>query len=218
MSGGYASLHRGPVGLFDFCETRGDSQVFKVTNRLVVYPGKANHWLIIKTQEADGDIEEFVSEHLKPLDTSWVNDNVAMTIRKLPEGMDPRVAFQALGLRQQPMTSGGLTPPVKPGGMPFEYFIVTFVPPKDAPATLAWPVQGCVEEAGFYVTAATSDVLVATGKRLPFMVDMEGGADVNPYATVAKWALGVGAVVGLVYLTPALARAFVSVQQARKST
>jgi hypothetical protein len=83
---------------------------------------------------------------------------------------------------------------------------------------MSWPVQGCVEEAGFYVNAATSDVLVATGRKLPHMVNMEEGADTKPQATLVKWVIGVGAVVGLVYLTPALARAFVSVQKARRST
>jgi hypothetical protein len=212
------------VGILGFgCDVSGDSDDFKVKNRVTVYPGKNNNWLVIKTSESSGTIEDFIEKYIvDPLDTSWLNDNVVATNLLIPPGQE-RVSLQATGLRLQdtangnPKTAFTLTTPVKPAEGKLEFYLVSFVPPRDAPASLPWPVEGCVEKAGWYLSAPTSDIFVATGKSSGYMVAEKADAPMDPLKTL-KWAgFGVVGVVGLVYLTPALVRALMAVRSARRA-
>ena len=200
----------------------GEDTEFQALNRVLVYPGKQNVWLVAKTSEGSGDIQDFCKEFiLGPLDTSWVSNNVAYVVRKVNPGEEPRLHMQAFGLRMQetggnPKTQTTLTPPVQTPSGTLEWYVIMFTPPLDAPSSLPWPVKGCVEEAGWYLSAATSDVLVSTGKPIGFQVKVDPDA-VDPVKTAIRYAVAGGVIVGLVYLTPALARAYYSFQKAKRS-
>lgn len=228
---------RGRLGFFSSCDTDGDDDDFQELNKIVVYPGKWNHWLVAKSGEASGSVKDFVEDFVvDPLDTSWIRDNVHYTIFEVPKNAETgtfnspstggapghnmgRVAMQTHGLRFQSKSSALLNPPVMPaGGSADKLYVVSFVPPEDAPHSLPWPVDGCLEAADWFVVGATSDVWIRTGKKAGYATDLHAKAAAeeapDPINTMKKYAVGAVVVVGGIYLAPAIARAYLSLRKA----
>ena len=233
------NIQRHSVGGWLSCDRDGDDKEFQSLNRVWVYPGKLNYWLVATVDGAN--ITKFVQEYLvDPLDTSWVNENVVYSIREVT--LDKiKINFQSFDRKMQTATSGKLNPPVIPQSTNIRYFIVDFVPPADAPTSLPWPVQGCLEKPEIFLSSATTDVITSTGKTSTNMSqeaketvqrqDAEAEAreealnkEINekygltdPMDTVKKYALVAAVGVGLIYLAPAIARAVVGVRAASRS-
>lgn len=233
------NIQKQSVGGWLSCDRDGDDSEFQSLNKVYIYPGKHQYWLVAAVDGAN--VTKFVQEYLvDPLDTSWVNENVVYSIREVAEDKI-KINFQSFDRVMQPATSGKLNPPVIPKSTNIRYFIVDFIPPSDAPSVLPWPVQGCLEKPEVYLSAATTDKIVSTGqvssnlateaKEQVQRQNAEAAAredaidkEINekygltdPMDTVKKYALVAIVGVGLIYLAPAIARAVVGVRAASRT-
>lgn len=159
---------RGPglAGVFG-CDVDRDD--FDSVNRVTIYPGKINVWMLARHVGEGSSIQDFIEENIvEPLDTSWTSDNVVVgEIKKIPN--DPqkvRLNLVAWGRRPSSKTASTLTP--KPEiNSNREFYMVSFIPPKDAPRSLPWPLEGCVEEADWVLGSFLTDVKIATAEPVP---------------------------------------------------
>jgi hypothetical protein len=156
-----------------FCDI--DEDDFAAENKVRIYPGKWNVWLLARRKGEGSTIEEIVEDKIiDPLDTSWVNDNVAVVSKKLESNTPDhvRIAMMVYGRHPQQKSMSKLTHPASVGSN-IDFYVVNFLPPDDAPQYLPWPVEGCPEEADWLLSGALSDVVIATGK--PEASPSEGG-------------------------------------------
>lgn len=158
---------RGPgiAGLFG-CDV--DKDDFDTLNKVPIYPGGLNVWLVARRPGSSMNISEFVEEYITdPLDTSWTTMNVVVgEIKKLPKNPDQiRINMISWGRRPLDQTLDDLTPAPNIGSNP-DFYMINFMAPSDAPSTLPWPVEGCVEEADWVLSGALSDIKIGTGQRV----------------------------------------------------
>lgn len=218
---------RGTLGsLWSDCVRDGDDSTFQSLNKVIVYPGRINNWLIARAPNAAGTIEDFIADYIvDPLDTSWVNDNVPYVVKKIA-ATSIQANFLAIGLRLQDKSSSKLDPPVlAKDAAHAEWYLVSFTPPNDAKTQLPWPVQGCLEDPEWYLASATTNVYISTGNEAANVVQQTKDAITTQEAAEAarqealtgdpllkyKVALGAAAVgVALIYTLPIIARGYVS--------
>jgi hypothetical protein len=177
------ALRRGPglAGIFG-CDV--NAKDFEAENKVAVYPGKLNVWLLARRKGKGPTIEKVTSDFItKPMNTSWFSNNVNVGgVVKLPN--DPtkiQLSMVSHGLRVQNTTVSKLTYPVHLG-TDLEFYQVLFYPPADAPLQVAWPLVGCAEDATWALSSALSDIEVATGKPSPGVnqsIDTSSPADIE---------------------------------------
>lgn len=155
---------RGPglAGLFG-CDL--DPAEFAAENKVVIYPGKVNVWLLVRRKGQGTNVEEIINKYIKgPLNTATFGNNVLVgDVKKLPN--DPQtiqINMSSWGRRTQETTLGKLTYPVDVG-TDLEFYMLSFAPPKDAPTRTPWPLEGCAEKANWALSAALSDIRISTG-------------------------------------------------------
>jgi hypothetical protein len=211
------------------CSLTGESSAFQLANKVRIFPGKINVWLIGSTHGSSASLDTFIKKNiLKPLNTRGVvesifstnQSNVVYSVTALPSGLSTeeiRTRFFSFGLTPQETTASKTVPPIVPfPGQPISFYIVSFIPPLDAPSLLPWPVSGCVEEAQWWLAGASTDRNIATSEKAPFIIKEDPENSLS-FFTLKNLAIVGGLGIGLVYLTPAIARAFLSVHETKKA-
>jgi hypothetical protein len=147
----YAPQGGGIAGFFG-CDV--DEDDFQAMNRIRIYPGQTNNWIIGKRASSTDPVKETIEDMLDPINTSswynpgtWVKMPIAIAPSPSAEHVREEVAVEGLSVqkRRDDLTH---VPNLGPN---IVYYNVSFNAPKDAPPEIPWPVVGCVEEADWTV-------------------------------------------------------------------
>ena len=129
-TGKNSNVIRGPgiAGLFG-CDVDRDD--FDSVNKLPIYPGGLNVWLVARRPGSSMNVTEFVEKFiLDQLDTSgmFFDQNVVMgEIKPLPKDPDQiRINMIAWGRRPLDTTVGDLTPAPSTGQNP-DFYMINFM-------------------------------------------------------------------------------------------
>jgi len=147
-----------------------DKDEFGLVNRVKIHPRMTNVWLIAKKSDSSMNINEFIEEYIKgPLDTSGIFSRnpppLIGKVKLLPNDRETiRLEMASWGRRLGTDTLSDLRPTPNFEG-PVSFYMVQFVPAEDAPRSLPWPVEGCVEDADIALSSYISDVNIATGQK-----------------------------------------------------
>lgn len=127
-----------------------DETAFRAQNRLPIYPGVTNWWVVTKSPTASGSVESVVEDFLDPIDPGFFTDTLFQAKRLDAPYVGPKTNIKI---------SNNLTPPIRMkvsgevSGCPgCAWYLIAFNAPATAPTEIEWPYVGCPEAADWAVT------------------------------------------------------------------
>lgn len=185
------------VGLGGFlCDTNESD--FRAANRLPIFPGVTNWWVVAKAPNASGDVESIVEDFLDPLDPGVFTDTVFQA---------KRLDAPYVGPLSTVKNSNQLTTPIRlkmPAGVSgcvgCAWYLVAFNADATAPTEIEWPYVGCPESADWAVTQVLSpsdpaDSVKAAQEQMDRFFEKAKGGPVTAgggLTTTSKVLIGVG--------------------------